>query len=391
MALISNSNENDWMNLPNLVSSLILDKFVKSTQVVNFGLVCKQWHFASEDYIHTKRNLQRKSLPMLLIPTKRGRKKKTRKLYCVNQEKFICNVPVGSNKKFCGSSYGWLAYSDENRDITLVNPFQNGITIHLPSLHLLSGKLMTPNYWYNVDKVVLSTDPTLYPQSYIVMVIFGALKSIAYIKAGEESWTPIDKENLDWKLTLFSDITIHRGLVYAVTLYGKLICFNINAPHEEVNVLRDPGISRSIFINKTYLVESSRGELLLVERYYDDWTNWTKTFKVYNLLIDDRDGHLVGKVELKSIGGDALFVGYNCSMAISDLNFLKNCRDSIYFTDDFHDHYLEEFYGDRDIGIFNIKDGSKKHLYAYKSSQKWLPPILWIVPPFDFFSSTTQS
>ncbi|XP_071725129.1 uncharacterized protein [Rutidosis leptorrhynchoides] len=383
----SSCTHGDWTSLPNLVSFIIFEKFSKSIDVVQFGLVCKQWYLASKEYIETKRDIQRKALPVLLIPTKRGRKKKSRKLYCVIERKFISEVSVRSNKKFCGSSHGWIAFNDENGIITLVNPFKNGTTIQLPRLHI---QKKTINYWQDLRKLVLSEDPSLCPQSFIAVAMFGGYQTIAYIKAGQESWTMIDNGIFNMTLTIFIDVIFYKGLVYAVTYRGLLVCFDVSQPPPvQVKILVDPGIHESTWKNKVYLVESSKGELLLVERYYDNWANWTKTFKVFNLVIDNEDGHLIDKVELKSLDGDGLFLGQNYSMSISDMNFLENQRDSIYYTDDFERLSRDHHPGDRDIGIFRVKDGTRKHLYAYKPSQKYLPPILWIVPPYGFHSCTS--
>lgn len=44
----------------------------------------------------------------------------------------------------------------------------------------------------------------------------------------------------------------------------------------------------------------------------------------YKLVFNGQSGKLVEKVELKSLGGDALFVGHNYLMSVSAMNFLGN-------------------------------------------------------------------
>ena len=47
---------------------------------------------------------------------------------------------------------------------------------------------------YRIIKSVLSADPGVSPDHYVLMVIYGVEYKLAFIKSGDEDWTYIDNE-----------------------------------------------------------------------------------------------------------------------------------------------------------------------------------------------------
>ncbi|CAK9186233.1 unnamed protein product [Ilex paraguariensis] len=128
----------------------------------------------------------------------------------------------------------------------------------------------------------------------------------------------------------------------------------------------------------------SQGDLLIVQRFLiriksDDNRHVTYRFKIFKLQFNPNEE--AERVEVKSLGGDALFLGDNQSMAVLASDF-PGCRPNcIYFTD----HYLmvahpPPVYGRCDLGIFNVDDGSFQGLCNLDCSQKHLVPAIWILP-----------
>uniref|UniRef100_A0A2N9F324 KIB1-4 beta-propeller domain-containing protein n=1 Tax=Fagus sylvatica TaxID=28930 RepID=A0A2N9F324_FAGSY len=107
-------------------------------------------------------------------------------------------------------------------------------------------------------------------------------------------------------------------------------------------------------------------------------------FKVYKLRLHEQSGKVMERVELESLGDDTLFVGDNNSMSVSAAN-LPGCQpNSIYFTHDYIDWIrFNKSYRPHDVGVFNVKDGTFGQHYVLNALDKKMPPVLWIVPPFQ--------
>ncbi|XP_059627440.1 uncharacterized protein LOC132270271 [Cornus florida] len=139
----------------------------------------------------------------------------------------------------------------------------------------------------------------------------------------------------------------------------------------------------NVYSQWTYLVESSSGDLLLVQRFLqvgDDLQHATSRFKVFKLLLEQLEQGWPMLVEVKNLGGDTLFLGDNQSICVSASKWPRCQPDSIYYTDDYIEilHHLP--YGRRDIGIFNIESGRFGTHYILDPSHKDMPPSIWIVP-----------
>lgn len=151
--------------------------------------------------------------------------------------------------------------------------------------------------------------------------------------------------------------------------------------------------------SRSYLVESTNGELLHVRRFLKLERQWdqltmpvTDAFKVYKLVFEG-NGSIVQQAELKTIGDETLFVGDTRSMSVLASSFSWCKPNSIYYTSDSItvDEYLN-FNGYNingiqcDIGIFDLEQGAATPIqwpprnseYEYRSQ----PPI-WIQPPIN--------
>uniref|UniRef100_A0A2N9FBD4 DUF295 domain-containing protein n=1 Tax=Fagus sylvatica TaxID=28930 RepID=A0A2N9FBD4_FAGSY len=384
MALVS---EPDWAYLPVPILCSILHKLPEPIDHLWFGAVCKQWHSVSKDCIQAKQRWN-KLLPMLMIPTEKYTTTE-RRLYSVAEGK-IYNVElrVPNCERFCGSCLGWLATVDETSYVTLLNPFKNGITIRLPPIDPLEPYY--EGFDYYIYNFILSADPDSAPNDYVVVAIYDLYKKLAFIKAGDKSWRHLNRESIP---DMISDIIFYNGLVYAVSHRGLIVCFNVeegNSIESELPKARilAPKMNPPTYSDRAYLVESSGGDLLYVHRKLDKNEDYrlqiTNHFKVYKLRLDEQSGKVMERVELESLGDDTLFVGDNNSMSVSAANFPGCQPNSIYFTHDYIDCTgFNEFYRPHDVGVFNVEDGTFGQHYRLKPLDKQMPPVLWIVPPFQ--------
>jgi hypothetical protein len=80
------------------------------------------------------------------------------------------------------------------------------------------------------------------------------------------------------------------------------------------------------------MLETSRGNLLLVRRLFDSWPfeprgqGMTGCFEVYKLELDDESGRMVERVEVKNIGDGALFLGGNQSTSVLTSHFFTHAQ-----------------------------------------------------------------
>ncbi|XP_059629224.1 putative F-box protein At5g55150 [Cornus florida] len=348
---------------------MILDNLVSLSEFVRFGAVCKPWQsVAMENKLTFVQNKFSTQVPFLMVPLKDNNDDR-RSLYSITHNKlydFQLRVPY--KERLCGSSHGWLIGIEKSSIVTLMNPF-SGSTIELPpidsvvstSINLIS---------FEVTKVILSANPASSPNDYIVAAIYGIDSELAFIRAGDEAWTCMDKE----RFSCFSDVIYYKGRIFAVEDHRvlRVLMIDVNrmtgAPQVEEKEIA-PQIIRT---EHMYLVESSSGELLLVQRLLeigDDSQHATSGFKVFKMLLDqfEEGSHML--VEVKNLGGDTLFLGDNHSICVSASKW--------------SDVSLIPFYhpsGRHDMGIFNIVNGSFGTHYILNPSHNDMLPSIWIVP-----------
>ncbi|KAK1285494.1 F-box protein [Acorus calamus] len=83
-------------------------------------------------------------------------------------------------------------------------------------------------------------------------------------------------------------------------------------------------------------------------------------------------------VQVKSLGDCALLLGDNHSLClpVEGVSGLK--RNCIYFTNDDEEKIFVDRHGLRDIGVFNMEDGSIERYFH--DQQCLFPPPVWFMP-----------
>ncbi|XP_017972622.1 PREDICTED: uncharacterized protein LOC108660458 [Theobroma cacao] len=381
--------EVDWEKLPTLCLFLVLDKLGVPSNLVRFGVVCKYWYSVFNNFLNSKRRSSPNLVPMLLIPTRMSNR--VRQLCSLQAKTKIYNIelPKSHIKRSCGSTYGWLAAVDKNMAITLLNPFKDGVTIDLPEIEVPNPGYPYEYNEYDVHKVILSADPLSYPDSYVVVVIYSMRSRLAFYKSEEKSWIYLDKD-----LEAFTDVIFYKNLVYAIGTRSLIISFDVNHSLDnnlkpKVKILMSMRQGLEDYVDHAYLVELSQGNLFSIKKEidveeYHCCAHFTKSFKVFKLILDDQSGELLEEKEVKNIDGDVVFVGDNQTLAVSALDFPEAQPNSIYFTDDYFIYTTYKPFGPRDNGFFNMKDGKVGKHYRFRPWHKYLPPFIWIQPPVEF-------
>ncbi|CAL2252790.1 unnamed protein product [Prunus armeniaca] len=194
------------------------------------------------------------------------------------------------------------------------------------------------------------------------------VSQVAHYKAGDVTWTRIDAR------TLLSDVIYYKGQFLAVTSSDGLLSVNVNSdPATTTWCIRTTRASPSHTMTHYSLVESSREDLLLVEKSYS--RSWDLAYKMWCAYGDDGGAQWV---EIEGIGTDALFLDWNVSMSVSALDFPECRPNSIYFLD-----YVDWF---PQVRVFDLENGNvEKVCVLHDPSEECLLPEpkrtgIWILP-----------
>lgn len=392
----------DWAFLPEHLLDSILHRLVSPSDYVRFSAVCKRWLSVASD------NIDKWRLPrmMLLIPTNDG-SAESRSLYGIAEGKdYGLRLPVPYSGRCCGSSYGWLITTELSLALTLINPFSGDI-IHLPPIFdpiERYGKKELVNHDSIVQKAILSADPYLHPDDYEVAAIVDGHSELAFLKSGDKSWTFLHDVGTATSLGMV-DVIYYKKQLHFVNLDIQVMSI-VNGSEDRKSFVANAcvvaeGPSRHRTFEQTYIVESSTGDLLLVERHLVPLYNTmedeemeqganedgmdsrlvTAEFKVFKLPLR-QSGTGPHWVEITSLGDDALFLGDNHSVSVLASDF-PGCRpNSIYFTDDLITFGHPDDFGSCDMGLFSLEDGKITTHCTLHPSQRLLPPSVWIEPSF---------
>ncbi|VVA17392.1 PREDICTED: F-box [Prunus dulcis] len=330
--------------------------------------------------------------PMLLIST--GKNGIWRLYNVMNDRIFDLKLKL-SNKRFCGSSKGWLIAMDKSFTVTLTNPFvrakggrmkENSI-IRLPPLipqdpDDLVGWAHAPNYF--LLKATLSADPILDANNCIVLIIYEDQCQMAFIRLNKDpTWTYVYQH---WNG--IEEVVHVEDSFYAVTIRNYLIGFDItsqsNSDEKLVAKRRAPDHPQ-----KTYLVNPNEKELWMVHKHIDiedDKTQVTYEFKIFEL--DYEKGKWSAK---KTLGDVALFLGDNSSISVLASKFPGCQPNCIYFShDDTRVAHDVGPHGPHDFGVYNVASGSfhfgvfnitsESGTCIRKLIKKSRSPPIWVVP-----------
>ncbi|KAM7267364.1 hypothetical protein ACFE04_009530 [Oxalis oulophora] len=312
---------------------------------------------------------------------------------------FNLNLPHTINRKCFGVGFGWLLTIDIHLQVQLFHPFTRR-TLNLPRYSTF--KEFDPRYHDDLNepseiqffKAVASADPWDHKiqdlnQDCVIMTTYGFGQ--AYAKLGDKTWT-----NIEMQHAYYYEGVYHKTQYFVVCVnflhVGNIVGHQVPSA---IKIAQLP-IHLARYTHK-YLVESA-GELLVVFRSIGGVLNdpnytgeilegametpyETTSFDVARLV---KGVHSSGKyeykfVEIKTLGGQALFVGDNASFSLpaTRLNGLR-C-DCIYFTDDFKDGcYLPKNGCGFDMGVYNLRDGTIERHYKGESRSYYSTPTWYI-------------
>ncbi|KAK6249661.1 hypothetical protein SCA6_003666 [Theobroma cacao] len=315
-----------------------------------------------------RRLIQAKDRPWLALPyhPKRSDKRcSSMSFQSVSSNKiYHRKLPgVGGSKTICGSSAGFLVMVDQTCDqITMIDPLTKA-QFQLPSVSTSlrpKDSIDTQNYF--VHKAVLSSPPDCNPYDYVLMVIYGEKRELAYYEAKSRTWTKLQEAG-----RYYDDVIFHKGEFYAVDEYGKLVvCQPCSLPI--VSEIAMPWLLRG---SKVYLVGMEDSLCVVIRFLKDNPSVGYETYKFEVRLLEPNEQW----THLGSIEDWAFFLGQNESAAllVEDFKGLKD--DRIYFTDDNSDACKYGVIGGHDSGVFDMGEESFQPLeYCQCPRPVWLTP-----------------
>ncbi|KAF3336674.1 F-box protein [Carex littledalei] len=125
-------------------------------------------------------------------------------------------MPEATNKRVCGSSWGWLVLEGTNvREVSLLNPLTR-CAIQLPSVDTFTRRLncegepdVPLDGFSYIHKAILSMNPAISEQDCIIMAIVGKMRKLSYCRIGDKKWT-----NVEGCLPGLRDIIYYEGKFY---------------------------------------------------------------------------------------------------------------------------------------------------------------------------------
>uniref|UniRef100_A0A2N9J328 KIB1-4 beta-propeller domain-containing protein n=1 Tax=Fagus sylvatica TaxID=28930 RepID=A0A2N9J328_FAGSY len=354
----------DWSGLHYDLLVLIVRRIAWYEDFNTFRGVCKSWKSAA-----IKRNFTgywTARIPCLMLAAKEGSDLRDFFSICTGMTRTLM-LPEAANQTKCYSSQGWLITVAKDMSINLLHPFTR-LQKKLPNATTLFREqglyvnVTSASYDAFIDKFVLTASPS-HTSDYVVLVMYYG--KLAFCRPGDESWTRIIYPSG------VVDAVYHNNRFYCLGMNGIFVC-DIEGPNPNPN----PSLANHV---STFSEEQNpRGKYHCGVGHVVESSGTfvaSCTTRVYEVGLDGGEWK-----ELKSLGDRALFLGYNSSISVEVSDFSGCKANCIYFTECDCDSYSGiPGGGGKDMGIYNMLDGSIQPHYPGESRCEITPP-LWVVP-----------
>jgi len=192
---------------------------------------------------------------------------------------------------------------------------------------------------------------------YLVVLIHSPYGQLSFARSGDEKWTWLPQH------THIQDCIYKDGLLYAVTVLGEIVAFNLSGKMVTTDIIMDR-TQDSHGCERVYIVQAPWGDLLQVRRpqvrvreAQDGnadlamFQNNTVRMDIYKVCTAEKR-----LVEIKSLDGLVLFLGHNQSLCSRAEDYPQLKPNHIYFTDDARSVSFKRRWGRRMvIGVLNFE------------------------------------
>ena len=380
----------NWAELPRDLLISIAQHLKSMEHYVAFGAVSSSWR-----KVATKENFKGvplwQQIPSLMLAAEKD--DDYREFYSLLEDEVVAKIflPETKGKKCMEAGFGWLFTIGQEGETSLVNPFTRD-QIDLPHQKTTEDfenqETLYPQIFY--QKAVLSSSPCQNPSDFVLMVIDGGSKFLSFWRPGDKLWTRISTP-----FASFFDVVHHRGQFYAISGGSVVVC---DITGKEGRMVAQ--LSASFPYSHMYYIVESSGTLLVVLRngvqvmpiekrpdgyiiYDSDSESGSKllTYGTNQFRVLEFDAIHNKWTQIQDLGDRALFLGHSVSVCIDQASRFPGIKaNRIYFTDDFFESYLSaENGGGRDMGVYNLEDGSITPHFKGQSLSLIGPPI-WVIP-----------
>ncbi|CAN6200832.1 unnamed protein product [Urochloa humidicola] len=412
-----------WSELPADVLVTVLEGLTIH-DLCRAGAVCRWWNAASSRVrAHHRALFLPRTSPCLLYTAAAG----TGILYSITDGKSYPVPLTGGGASipgvfWLGASHGWLVTADEHAELHLVNPVTGRCIDTLPSVSTIEqvrrrvhdeatggGAAGGPDDTYLVytydwslvahprdaddpgftlsardlvdhlyHRAFVSSDPSAGGDC-VVVLLYWPHYQLCFARPGDAHWTWIQTppENTGYCDCAFNGdgrtlyAMRHDGAIHAFDLRGR--------PAVEREVVLRPQIPVVRQRTTNYLLHAPwLGCWLQVWRNTDEVADatvvidgggdrpWkTEWIKVYRVDLEEQT-----LVEIKNLGDHALFVGCNYSFSLAATDCPGVLPNHVYYTDNEEHYALYSKQCPRDIGIYNVGEGTFHEIQQ--------PPFPWL-------------
>ncbi|KAJ8626113.1 hypothetical protein MRB53_019420 [Persea americana] len=340
-----------------------ISNFCSLPEYIRMGAVCKSWLFHLRNTSYFARQLpwlmmlpnhDETNANALPIPTN------VHHFFSLSEQRiYTIHLPeMSGNRRCCGAfNNGWLMTVDEKLEIGLFNPWSR-IQVQLPHQSTFAEQHFADEGYdmeslrdLHIRKASLSDDGNM------VMIVYG-VGDLGFCRIGDGAWTTVDREEF-----LFKDVVFSKGHFYALSDQGSVCLCQIDENNDVA-----PSLERDVYLGDDH------SQLV--------FPHTTVGFEVHEVVSEHGKPSKSPK-KVQSLGDLVLFVGYNSPMIFTARRFLELKGNRIYFTDNYYQRYLTEPYGCRDLGIFNMEDGTVEPLFPNRFHPPLSPPLWIATPPYS--------
>ncbi|TXG50461.1 hypothetical protein EZV62_022985 [Acer yangbiense] len=185
----------------------------------------------------------------------------------------------------------------------------------------------------------------------------------------------------------YCDVICYKGKFYVIDGKGRITAVDIMSDNAVVDkqIANLPKELLAIdFLEKLYLVESA-GKLLVVIR--NGVQPIGESYGTYAFQVLEVDLSTNKWSQFKDLGNRTLFLGDNSSFSVEVLDISNIKPNCIYFTNDCQEIYYDHPKGGgKDIGIYNLQDGSVEPYFKSRIKCNLYDPItppVWVEESFQ--------
>ncbi|TVU45458.1 hypothetical protein EJB05_04945, partial [Eragrostis curvula] len=378
----------DWTALHEDMLLLVVGR-LPALDLLRFRAVCAAWRAAAAAFV-AHRGQPRPDRPSLLLPTDvPADHDQGRLIACRDSEVPVVTLPARlgrvNPRRFVplGSARGAIVAADERGEMHLLD-LVTGERKHLPPVATLPlvARVETGPTGIQVRRRGGGSGPinALILKAVPVPTPGGGVLVVAIYRQHRNQWATARPGDSAWKsvaptsIPAVVDVVVHKGQLYANTRYGMMYVFpelrGLGSASPEIipSVTRRP----SAYVERSFLVESPRGELMQVELLRPVAAAGGEGFVVRVL---DECGETWEETE--DIGDAAVLVDATGAVAASTAECPALRPNTVYFAVDLA--------GETRVWAYSLAGKHKRIevVEALPTAEGYKPPCFWFAPVYS--------